>query len=374
MQTEQCITMNDKVTIDESDLEYKEAREDWEELAKPFDFSSRFTENVPGILKGLNISLAMTSYQSQAFFLVRSDGQTIDTNIKRFRRPMGLAVTRDQITLGTFSEILRFNRNDAVISDLEDKERIDACFVPSASHVTGMINIHDIAYGDEGLWVVNSAFSCLATIEPGYSFVPRWKPPFISDLKPEDRCHLNGMALQNGEPRYVTTFNQMDKKNAWKSDGKLKGTLIDVETDEILLDDLIMPHSPKVHQEQLYFCESGRGLVCRYDPIDKRKVNLAQLQGFTRGIDFWGPLMFVGTSQTRKSDTKNVAPVSLEFDETYCGIWIINLETNEIVGEVIFEGDVKQIYDLTIIPGMSYPELIEPFDTRVKDTFKFPNL
>jgi uncharacterized protein (TIGR03032 family) len=364
--------MNESPILQDSDLEYKEAKTDWEEPITEFDFSSRFTDNVPGILKGLNISLAMTSYQSQALFLVRSDGQTIDTNIKRFRRPMGLAVTKDQITLGTFSEILRFNRNDAVISDLDDKDKVDACFTPSASHTTGMINIHDIAYGDEGLWIVNSAFSCLATIEPGYSFIPRWKPPFITELKPEDRCHLNGMAMKDGRPKYVTTFNQADENNSWKGDLSLSGTLIDIESNEILIDGLIMPHSPKVYQGHLYYCESGHGLVCRYDPTTKKSVTLTKLQGFSRGIDFWGPLMFVGSSKTRKSDTKKVLPISREFDETYCGIWIINLEDNEIVGQIVFEGDVNQIYDLTIVPGISYPELVELGDRRIKDIFSFP--
>jgi len=179
-----------------------------DEKLPEFYFSSEYTDNFPGILKGLNISLAVTSYQSQTLFFIRSDGETIDTNLKLFRRPMGLAVTKDQITLGTFKEILRFYRNDSVIRDLEDSDKVDACFVPNASHTTGMINIHDIAYGDQGLWMVNSAFSCLATINSDYSFVPRWKPPFISELKPEDRCHLNGMALKNGKPKYVTTFNQ----------------------------------------------------------------------------------------------------------------------------------------------------------------------
>ncbi|MBT4289720.1 MAG: DUF4915 domain-containing protein, partial [Deltaproteobacteria bacterium] len=116
-----------------------------EEKLPEFDFSSEYTENFPGILKGLKISLAVTSYQSQTLFFIRSDGKTINTNLKRFRRPMGLAVTRDQITLGTFKEILKFNRNDTVIQDLEDSAKVDACFTPTATHTTGMINIHDIA-------------------------------------------------------------------------------------------------------------------------------------------------------------------------------------------------------------------------------------
>ena len=83
-------------------------------------------------------------------------------------------------------------------------ERVDACFITRSSHYSGMINLHDIAWGNDGLWVVNSSFSCLCTLDPDYSFVPRWQPYFISELMPEDRCHLNGMAVENNMPRYVT--------------------------------------------------------------------------------------------------------------------------------------------------------------------------
>ncbi len=340
---------------------------------KPFDFGSRYTNNIPGILKGLNISLAVTSYQSQALFLIRSDGETIDTNIKRFRRPMGLVVNDEQITLGTHTEIVKFGRNDSVIQGLEDSKKVDGCFTPTASHTTGMINIHDIAYGNDGLWIVNSAFSCLATIEPDYSFVPRWTPPFITELKPEDRCHLNGMGMKNGRPKYVTTFDQEDQAKAWLGDRKLNGTLIDVETNEILLENLSMPHSPRWYQGYVYFCNSGYGLVNRFDPEVKELKQIAKVQGFTRGMDFWGPLMFVGLSKTRKSKMKNKPPIADEYDETYCGIWIINLDDNSIIGEICFEGDVTQIYDIAVLPDVTYPELIEPLDKKVKNIFSFPS-
>ena len=336
-----------------------------------FDFSSTYSDNFPAILRGLNISLAVTSYQSQKLFFIRSSGDAIDVNFKSFIRPMGLAVSERQITLGTFKEILRFKRNDAVIEHFSDADKIDACFTPNVSHTTGMINIHDIAYGKEGLWVTNTAFSCLATIEPDYSFVPRWKPPFISELKPEDRCHLNGMAMLNGRPRYVTTFNKSDQPNRWR-EKRNDGTLIDVEHNRILLDGLSMPHSPRCYNGFVYFCESGKGLVHRLNPTTGELTQVAKLQGFTRGVDFYGPLMFVGLSKSRKSDVAAPAQINEEFSETYSGIWIINLEDHRVLGYVRFDGDVDQIYDIGVLTSMSYPELIEPDNQNVKHIFNFP--
>lgn len=344
-----------------------------EEGAQPFDFRSTYSGNISEILRGLNISLVATSYQSQKLFFIRASGGALDVNYKTFRRPMGLAVSEEQITLGTFQDVLRFKRNDSVIEKLPDNSKVDACFTPNVSHTTGMINIHDIAYGTEGLWVTNSSFSCLATIEPDYSFVPRWKPPFISDLKPEDRCHLNGMALLNGAPKYVSTFNQSDQPNAWR-DRRSDGTIIDVETNRILLEGLIMPHSPRCYNGFLYFCESGRGLVQRYSPTTGELTTVVKLPGFTRGVDFYGPLMFVGLSKSRTSDVTNPAPINLEFEETYSGIWIVNLEKNQVMGFVRFEGDVDQIYDVGVLTSMTYPELIEPDNDNVKHIFSFPEI
>jgi len=356
---------------EDNDLLQKKVTSSVEEGA-PFDFSCSYSDNIPGLLRGLKISLAVTSYQSQRLFLVRSDGESIDINFKRFRRPMGLASTENEIVLGTFDKITKFIRNDSVIAELEDKEKVDACFTPNASHTTGMINIHDIAYGDEGLWVVNSAFSCLATIEPDFSFVPKWKPGFITELVPEDRCHVNGMAMKDGKPKYVTTFNKLNESGVWKKEKKAEGTLIDIDTNEILLDNLAMPHSPRFHNGKIYLCESGLGTVYSLDPDTKEKKTVAKLQGFTRGMDFYGPLMFVGVSKVRVSDINNPIPVSMQFEETYSGVWIINLEDNSIVGNISFEGDVDQIYDISVLYNMTYPELIEPGHNFVKKIFNFP--
>ncbi|WP_220458603.1 TIGR03032 family protein [Vibrio diabolicus] len=344
------------------------------QTASSFDYSSSYTQNLPYLLKALNISLVMTSYQAGQVIVIRSDGERLDTDFKAFPRPMGLAVDEQRIVLGSWSQVLSYRRNDGLLSQPSRDGKADACFVPAASHVTGMINIHDIAWGDDGLWVVNSSFSCLATLTPGYNFVPRWKPPFISELVAEDRCHLNGMAMKDGKPKYVSTFNQSDSKGAWRHERRLDGTIIDVDSNEILVDDLIMPHSPRYYRERLYFCESGRGLVHKFDPVSREKKVIANLQGFTRGLAFYGPLMFVGTSRTRKSERVSELPLNQECDETIAGVWVINLDDESIVGQLVFDGDIEQIYDIAILQGSAFPELLLWDDERVNNTFEFPLL
>jgi uncharacterized protein (TIGR03032 family) len=370
-----------------------------------FDFSSVSTDNVPKILKALNISLVLTSYQSDRLILIRSDGQTIDTNLQSFPRPMGVYADKERITLGIETQVVEFKCADKLLEQIQngeldntgnfskkvlekDPERFealkkqrdeeiaevkqaDSLYLHRASLTTGMINIHDIAWGDEGLWVVNSTFSCLSTLSPDSSFVARWRPKFISELVPEDRCHLNGMAMVDGRPKYVTTFNKEDSKDSWSGVKIYDGTLIDIDTDEILIEGLIMPHSPKVYGEEVYVCESGYGIVWKYNPKTKTKVQIVKLQGFTRGLYFYGGLMFVGLSKVRASDVQKPLPISKEYDETYSGIWIINLKDNTQVGYIKFEGNVDQIYDISIIPQSMQPQLLNISSSIMRHVYDF---
>ena len=255
--------------------------------------------------------------------------------------------------------------------ELETIKNSDALYMSRASITTGMINIHDIAWGDEGLWVVNSTFSCLSTLSSDCSFIARWKPPFISKLVPEDRCHLNGMAMLNGKPKYVTTFNQLDEKDSFLTEKFDSGTLIDVDTNEILINDLIMPHSPRIYNGVVYICDSGNGRVLSYNPETKQTTEVIKLPGFTRGINFHGPLMFVGLSKVRIHEDKEPLPISKEHDTTVSGIWIINLEDNQEIAHLVFEGDIEQIYDIAVVPNSINPEILSIDDSLIRHAYEF---
>lgn len=388
------------------------------------DFSCQYTENLPAFFKHLNISLAFTSYQAGRLMLIRSDGQHLDVNFKEFPRPMGLSVNGKGLTMGTFTQVLQFQREDgllekikqplptietditapritpkeavpsaeiqkdtATLTDEQKKrtayeeslyapmdERVDACYITRASHYTGMINIHDIAWGDAGLWAVNSSFSCLCTLEPDFSFVPQWKPYFISELAPEDRCHLNGMALRDGKPAYVTTFSTFDQPGQWRKSREFTGTLMDVASNSILLSNLAMPHSPRWYGDKVYFCASGEGRVCSYDPRTGDMAVIAEVPGFTRGMDFYGPFLFVGLSKMRASDVARPAPLTERYEQTLSGIWIIRLDDNRPVGHMSFTGNLDQIYDVAVLPECSFPEVIEPSHPRMRNHFCYPPL
>jgi uncharacterized protein (TIGR03032 family) len=339
------------------------------EPREPLDFSSVHSGSLPLLLKALGASVLMTSYQSSRMLVVRSDGERIDTDLKIFPRPMGLAVRPDRLVLGIWAQVLDYRRNDVALDVGAGDPLRDACFMPRASHVSGMINIHDIAWGRGGLWAVNSMFSCLCTFGPDASFVPRWQPHFISELVPEDRCHLNGLAMRDDLPAYVTTFCRSDRANAWRDGGEFDGTLMDVAENRILVGDLCMPHSPRWHRGEVYFCESGRGLVRAWNPDTGSCRTVVELPGFTRGLAFAGPLMFVGLSQARVSRIMRPPPIAER--ETESGLRVVDLDSGEVVAGLRFEGDVAQIYDVAVLPGSLYPEIVEWDDERVGNVYLF---
>src|SRR4029078_1286664 len=131
--------------------------------------------------------------------------------------------------------------------------RHDACFLPRSSHVTGNIQIHEMAWGaGNELWAVNTRFSCLSTLDGSASFAPRWRPPFVGALEPSDRCHLNGLGMVDGRPRYVTALGETAARAGWRAGKARGGVLIAVASGEVIVRGLSMPHSPRWYGGRLW--------------------------------------------------------------------------------------------------------------------------
>ena len=335
------------------------------------DFACEYSASFPRILSELGISLILTSYQASRVVVVRAEDDYLFLSVKSFPRPMGLAVNPERIVLGIHSQLVDFRRHDDVAKDLEPEGLVTSCFLPRSMHVTGMINVHDIAWGNDGLWLVNSQFSCLAKIEGHHNFVPKWKPEFISELLPEDRCHLNGLAMKDGEPAFVTAFCNYDTADGWRTSEKQVGMLIDVKTNEILVDGLLMPHSPRYYKGKVYYCNSGYGQLCSYDLATKEtKVELT-LPGYTRGLMFYEQLLFVATSKIRKSNVLMADKVDVE--NAKCAVHVVDAETMTVLGDMEFTGDIDQLYDVAVVE-LPFTDIAQVDEDIVSDAYDFPNL
>jgi uncharacterized protein (TIGR03032 family) len=317
------------------------------------------TNSFTAILQQIQSSLVVSTYQAGKLIIMRADGESVNTHFRSFQKPMGLAATRDRLAIGTAAAIWELRNIPDTASRLDPQGKHDACYLPRDIHITGDIDIHEMAWAGEELWFVNTRFSCLCTLDKNHSFMPRWRPPFISAYDLRDRCHLNGLALRDQRPKYVTALGETDTPGGWRSNKASGGILIDVETNQIMARGLSMPHSPRWYQGRLWLLESGKGSLAYWDQAQQTLVGVAQLPGFTRGLDFWGNLAFIGLSQVRESAVFSGLPLTQTLTERICGVWVVNMETGETLAFLRFEAAVQEIFGVALLPGIRFPEVID---------------
>lgn len=334
--------------------------------------ASVHTTNFPKILDQLGISLVVSTYQAGKLVLLRSDDGVINTHFRAFKKPMGLAATREKLALGTAYQIWDLRNVPVVAGKLEPPGKHDACYLPRNIHITGDIDIHEMAWAGEELWFINTKFSCLCTLGHPHSFVPRWRPPFISGYDLTDRCHLNGLCLQDGRPKYVTALAETDSPAGWRRHKADGGILIDIESNEILLRGLSMPHSPRCYRQQLWLLESGNGSLAKLDLSNGKLHTVTNLPGFTRGLDFWGDLAFIGLSQVRERAVFTGLPVT-KLTERICGVWVVHIDTGETVAFLQFTAGVEEIFAVSVLPGIRFPEIVDWDESLLGSSYVLPD-
>lgn len=308
-------------------------------------------------------SLAFTTYQAgKIFFLgVKPEGK-LTVFERTFPRCMGLSVSADGQTLllGTHYQLYRF---DNLLPHGERHGDYDAVYRPNQSWITGDLDIHDVDIDQNGLPIfVNTQFNCLASVTTGYSFKPIWRPEFISDIVAEDRCHLNGMAVENGLPHYVTCISKSDVVDGWRDDRETGGMVIDVRDNRVVCEDLSMPHSPRLYKDKLWLLNSGTGEFGWID-IDQGEFHpLTFCPGYARGLSFVGDYAIIGLSEARENKTFQ----GLALDEALktrnamprCGLLIVDINSGQSIEWVRLEGIVKELFDVTYIPNSQCPSAI----------------
>ncbi|MDB9315111.1 TIGR03032 family protein [Spirulina sp. CS-785/01] len=340
---------------------------------KNLPLRSVHTTNFPDILNQLGISLVVSTYQAGKVIAVRADGDTLNTHFRMFNKPMGLTADQEKMSIGTAYQLWELRNIPAVAQKIEPVGKHDACYLPRKTHVTGDIDVHEMAYINEELWFVNTRFSCLCTLDERNSFVPRWRPPFVTAYSLEDRCHLNGLAAVKNQPKYVTALGETDDGEGWRKNKAFGGILMDVQSNEILSRGLSMPHSPRWYDNRLWVLESGKGSLATVDTQRGFVTPVTQLPGFTRGIDFYGRLAFIGLSQVRESAVFSGIPLTERLKERVCGVWVVNIDSGEIVAFLRFEDAVQEIFSVQVLPGVRFPEIIDWDETLMGTSYVLPD-
>lgn len=334
---------------------------------------SAHTKNFPELLRRLGGCLLVSTYQAGKLVILRPDGDVINTHFRAFNRPMGMAADRERIALGTHIEIAEFRNMPAVATRLQDPPRHDAVYLARRGHITGAIDIHEMAFDADGtLWFVNTAFSCLCTLDDRSSFVPRWRPKCVSHYAPEDRCHLNGLGVRDGRPRYLTALGETNTPEGWRANKRDGGVLFDLESDSVIARGLSMPHSPRWHDGRIWVLESGRGALVTIDPATGTKTDVARVPGFARGLDFIGPVAFIGLSQLRESNAFTDIPITEDNADRQSGVWAVNIETGKTIALLKFTGGVQEIFAVQALPGVLFPEIIHE-GSYLTNSFALPD-
>jgi len=309
-------------------------------------------------LHELNASLAFSTYQAGKLFLIglQSDGRLAIFE-RTFNRCLGLWSDTQTLWLSSLYQLWRFE-NALLPGQLA--HGYDRLYVPQVGYVTGDIDIHDVALDADGRVVfVNTLFSCLATVSETHSFTPVWKPPFISRLAAEDRCHLNGLAMLNGRPKYVTAVSQSDVADGWRDRRGDGGVVMDVETGEVIASGLSMPHSPRIYRDRLWLLNSGTGYFGFVDRGSGAFEPVAFCAGYLRGLTFLGDYAVMGLSKSRENRTFS----GLQLDENLsvrqveprCGLVVVDLRSGDVVHWLRVEGIVSELYDVVTLKCVKRP-------------------
>ena len=337
------------------------------EKQDPFFF---YSKSLPKILFETRSSILYSTYQSRMLVFISSrNGTSISKYAKVFKRPMGIAydASKSKLAVATKYALEVFSSNKKMAWTYpESPERYGYLFVPQAKYYTGFQDVHEIDWVQDELWITSTLFSCLGKVTDQHHFTPTWQPPFISEITPEDRCHLNGLVCENGQPAYVTMFGKSDTKEGWRLLPPYSGLIMDVRNNKVILEGLHLPHSPCLVNNQLYFIQSGTGEVCVYDVAKKKLSTIAQFDTFLRGIQVVDNYIIVGSSLVRP-ETQISETFRFDKKKSYGGIIVLDRETGERVGGLDYIKKVKEIFSIKWMPNMLSPAILTEDDDDHKN-------
>jgi uncharacterized protein (TIGR03032 family) len=342
------------------------------EPPKPEPVVCKSTKTFSELLHKLGITALISTYQAGHVIAARAQSEReLNLVFRRLPSPMGMALGRKHLAIGTKQHIWEYRNNASVSKRLEPADKHDVVFMPSNCKVTGDVRIHEMAYIGNELWFVNTRFSCLSIWSHEDSFIPRWRPPFITQYAAEDRCHLNGIGIRDGKIAYASALGTTDTPQGWRDNKTSGGVVMEVPSGKIVIDGLSMPHSPRWYRDRLWILDSGKGHLSYQDGDGTLKV-VAELPGFTRGLAFVGPYAFIGLSKVRETNVFGGIQLNERVSEKQCGVAVVDIRNGKTIAMLRFESGVAEIFDIQLIRA-KWPELVDTNSDLIASSFVVPN-
>ena len=334
---------------------------------------SQHTTTFPELLRQAKASILVSTYQAGKLILLRANEQGLNTHFVSLPKPMGVAFDGGRLSVGSGPRVIDYFNMNNVGPKVEPINTHDAAFLARQTHVTGDIDIHEMGFDKGGeLWIVNTKMSCLCTLDIQHSVVPRWRPPFITGYDLTDRCHLNGLGMRDGKPKYVSALGTSDSAAGWRENKAFGGMIMDIDTNEMIADGLSMPHSPRWYRDKLWVLESGAGQLINIDPTNGDKTVVAEVPGFCRGIDFIEHYAIIGLSEVRETAVFAGLPLTEREQDRKCGVWIVDITNGQTVGFLVFSGGVQEIFSVQLVP-YAYPALLDLDDPLLASSYSIPD-
>lgn len=322
-------------------------------------FTCTASPGFASLLHKLKCSIAISTYQAGKLIVISPKNENELTQFLRsFKKPMGIAMHDNRLAIATQNEVVVYRHAPGQARRYPKKpDTYDTLYVPRSVYYTGELDIHDLQFTPKGLIAVNTRFSCVSLIDDNYSFTSVWKPSFIPDLIPGDCCHLNGMVLENGQPKYLTALGSSSEVQGWRANKASGGVLIDAHTQDLILEKLSMPHSPREYREGLFALLSGTGELIRIDTTSKSYEVIHRFDGFVRGMDRIGDVLFIGLSKLRATSTA-FGDLPIASRSLMCGVVAFHLPSSKVIGYVKYETAVEEIFDVQILHGAIRPAVL----------------
>jgi uncharacterized protein (TIGR03032 family) len=321
---------------------------------------SAATDSLAAVLAQIHASLLVSAPRAGTVAVVRRAGEGVNTHLTAIAGATGMAARDDRLAIATPYGVAGYRDIPSARTLLPGNLGRDACFVPHRLEHTGDLGAGEVAYAGDELWLVATRFSCLATLDDRYSFVPRWRPPFVTELAAEDRCHLSGLSVVDDQVRYVTALGATDTPRGWRDGVEGGGVVIDVRDDRTVASGLAMPFSPRWHRDRLWVLLAREGALAVVDPGDGTVEIVARVPGFARGLALHGSLAFVGVSALRgEADNR-------------CGVWVVDVGTGATVAFQEFTAGVDEVADVHLLPGLAFPEVVAAGSDAARNAFVLP--
>jgi len=337
-------------------------------------FSCSYSAQVPELLQRLNCTLAISTYQAGKLVFISALNESKIVQLPRtFDKPMGIAqdYEKDKLAIACKDEVIVFSNSKELAKHYpRSPNKYDSLYMPRLTYHTGTLDIHDLNFGQNNeLYGVNTLFSSIIKLDDDYNFRPVWTPSFIDKMVAEDRCHLNGMAMLNGKPKYVTAFGQGNSFQSWRDTITTGGVIIDVDTNEIIVEGLAMPHTPRIFNGELYTLLSATGELIKVNREAGTYEVIVKLDGFVRGMDLHQDYLFIGLSKLRKNSS-TFAKLNLEANEA--GIVVVHLPTGSVAGKITYQTSLDEIYDVHVLPNTVRPNIMNTIRPDYKEGVTTP--